>query len=58
MVPYYEKPRNFYFEDLQPALERLINTVDKILELGLVGGEVFMNPEFYKYVEWAVNEEK
>lgn len=58
LVPYYKNPRNFMFEDCRPALDRLINAVDKILELSFVGGEVFMNPEFYKWVEWAVNKTK
>lgn len=58
LVPEYTTPSDFKFEDYRFVLEQLIGAVDVILELGFVGGEVFMNPEFYKYVEWAVNEEK
>lgn len=58
LVPHYTHPVNYNFEKMKPALGQLVDAVDKILELGFVGGEVFMNKEFYKYLEWAVNEPK
>lgn len=58
MVPYYDNPQNFSFEDMKPALERLMDAVDKIIDIGFVGGEAFMNKEFYKYLEWAIDERK
>lgn len=58
MVPYYANPQNFNFDDMQLALNRLVDSVDKILEVSFVGGEVFMNKEFYKYLEWAISKRK
>ncbi len=58
LMPYYQKPKNSCFADNLPALERLISSVDKILEVGFVGGEVFMNKDFVEFLEWAINQKK
>ncbi len=58
LMPYYQKPNNFCFMHNLPALERLVKSVDKILEVGFLGGEVFMHNGFAEFLEWAINQEK
>ena len=39
-------------------MNRLLDTVDKIIELGFIGGEPLLNQDLYKYLEWAIQSEK
>ncbi len=58
MVTRYEHPVDGKFDRDILALRRLTKMVGSIMEVGFVGGEVFMNPEFHRYLAWTINEDK
>ena len=58
LMPYYDKPKAYKFEEYLPAMKRMTETIDKIMEIGFIGGEPFLNKELYKYLDWAINSEK
>lgn len=58
LMPYYHKPKIFSFEQYLPEMNRMLDIVDEIMEVGFIGGEAFLNRELYKYLDWAVGSEK
>ncbi len=45
LMQYYHAPCNYPFEELIGELERLLDVVDGIEDVRVIGGEPFMNPE-------------
>ncbi len=58
LMPYYQKPETFRFEQYLPEMNRMLDTVDEIMEIGFIGGEPFLNKELYKYLDWAIGSDK
>lgn len=51
LMQYYQHPKNFNGEDIKTSLDKVLNVVDVIYELRILGGEPFMNPDFYSLIE-------
>lgn len=58
LIPFYQKPQNYIIEDLLLPLQNLLQAVDKIEDLIVLGGEPLLHPELYKILEWAYMNEK
>lgn len=58
LMPFYKRPQTFQFEQYLPAMKRMLETVDEIMEVAFIGGEAFLNKELYKYLDWAIQSEK
>lgn len=58
LMQYYEKPENVKIDEYVESFDRLINVVDNISELRILGGEPYMNPEVYKVIERYVDSKK
>lgn len=58
LMQYYENPSNIDIEKLEKSLERLLKKVDCIGELRILGGEPFMNPNFYKIIDYYAENPK
>lgn len=58
LMPHYKKPRNIPIEDCMYYIDRLLEYVDRISELRLLGGEPLMHPELWKLINKYVQEEK
>ena len=58
LMPYYQKPVSFKFEQYLPEMNRMLELVDEIMEIGFIGGEPFLNRELYKYLDWAIQSDK
>ena len=58
LMPYYKNPRTFKYTEYLEAMNRLLDVVDEIYEVGFIGGEAFINGELDKYIEWAVQSDK
>lgn len=50
LMPYYNKPEILNDEKYMRALERLLEVVDHVGEIYLIGGEPFLNPELDKII--------
>lgn len=50
LMQYYIKPKNFNFKEIFKCLNSFMEEVDFVLELRILGGEAFMNPEAYKFI--------
>ncbi len=51
LTPYYQKPNDYDFEKAVKSLERILDSVDNVEIISLLGGEPFMNIELNKYLE-------
>lgn len=52
LMQYYQKPQNLDIYGIRDSLDKLLEVVDCIYELRILGGEPFMNPDFYKLIDW------
>lgn len=52
LMQYYEHPQNSDIERYKIGFDRLLNCVDNIFDLRILGGEPFVNREMYKIIEW------
>lgn len=52
LMQYYESPQNLNVFDIKESLDKMLRVVDCIYELRLLGGEPFMNPDLYKFIDW------
>lgn len=58
LMQYYKNPHNIDLERERWSLERFLEKVDCIGELRIIGGEPFMNPDFYKIIDWYAENPK
>ena len=58
LMQYYKNPHNVELERYRECFDRLLECVDYIAELRILGGEPFMNREMGKVIEWYCNEGK
>lgn len=58
LMQYYSHPINVDLDELKKSLDRLLGVVDCIGELRILGGEPFMNLEFYKVIDWYKDNSK
>ena len=54
LMQYYQKPQNSDLNILFKSLDRMIQSVDRIYEFRVIGGDPFMNKEMYKVVNKLV----
>lgn len=52
LMQYYQTPQNLNLDEIRASLDRLLEVVDCIYEFRILGGEPFMNPDFYKLIDW------
>ncbi|MDB4264672.1 4Fe-4S cluster-binding domain-containing protein [bacterium] len=50
LMQYYLNPKHLDFEYTMDSLDTLMDNVDHVLELRILGGETFMNKEAYRYI--------
>ena len=55
LMQYYKEPEDIDLSLYREAFDRFLDTIDRICELRIYGGEPFMNPEWYRMVEWYVD---
>ncbi len=58
LMQYYERPVNEDLEQLFSTLDRFMESIDKIYEFRVLGGDPFMNKELHKVVDKLVSYEK
>jgi len=58
LMQYYENPVNISFDRIVEDFNSLVNSVDHIFEVRLIGGEPFMNKDIYEIIEWLVKSVK
>ena len=51
LMQYYKKPENLPTEMLQEELSKILDIVDGILDIRVIGGEPFMHPEIAEIME-------
>ena len=54
LMQYYSNPQNLSLEQITEDFDQLVNIVDHIFEIRLIGGEPFMNKEIYKVLEHII----
>lgn len=52
LMQYYKHPVNFDLDFVKQSFDKLLDKVDRIGELRIIGGEPLMHSEFYKIVQW------
>lgn len=52
LMQYYQNPQNADIYEIRESLNRFLEIVDCIYELRILGGEPFMNPDFYELIDW------
>ncbi len=58
LMQYYKRPKNFDTKRLLKSIEALFSVVDEVMDLRVIGGEVFMNKEWPVIVERLTIEPK
>lgn len=58
LMQYYEAPVNIEFDEIVSDFDRLIEGVDYLYEVRLIGGEPFMNKDIYKIIKHISDNEK
>ena len=58
LMQYYKKPVNIKMDNLHESFDRFLGQVGCIGELRILGGEPFMNPDFYKALQWYAADDK
>lgn len=58
LMQYYKKPINVDMDGLKQSFDRLLEQIECIGELRILGGEPFMNLEYYKAVQWYADSPK
>ena len=58
LMQYYHKPKNFSVYEIRNSLDRVLDIVDGIYELIILGGETFMNPDFHLLIDWYIDNPK
>ena len=58
LVQYYKKPANLDIEELQSTIDSILDKIDRLCQLRILGGEPFMNAEFVKLIDRYKDEPK
>ena len=58
LMPRYFKPIEYKVEEIIYNCKKLLQYVDYIIEMVIVGGEPLLHQNLYKLLEWGNNEEK
>ncbi len=58
LMQYYHAPKNFDVYQIKNSLDKVLNIVDGIYELIILGGETFMNPDFHLLLDWYIDNPK
>ena len=58
LIEHYENPKDFSYDEVILSLNKLLNHVNGIFELRIIGGEPFMNREVYEIIEKLVDYNK
>lgn len=58
LMQYYEKPIDVDFSEIKGDFEKLLENVEFIYEVRLIGGEPFMNKEIYAILEYLLKIDK
>lgn len=58
LMQFYEKPVNIEKNEVFETLELLLNKIDILFEVRLIGGEPFANKDIYKIIEFIISKEK
>lgn len=58
LMQYYQCPQHMDIDELVDTLELTLRKIDQVLELRILGGEPFMNPEFVKIVDCFIEHPK
>lgn len=58
LIPYYKKKENIDYKEIIKDINLLINSVDYIHELLIIGGETFLHPDLYKIIRYCVRIKK
>ena len=58
LMQYYEKPENVDFEEIVHDFDLLLEKVNHIYEVRLIGGEPFMNKDIYKILDYLYTKDK
>jgi organic radical activating enzyme len=51
LMQYFKKPAHAGFDQLQKSIDRYFKAVDYTFDVRLLGGEPFVNPDCYKYID-------
>lgn len=58
LMQYYENPKNSDIDLYKAGFDRLMNCVNNIFDLRILGGEPFVNRDMYKIIEWYHDSDK
>lgn len=58
LMQYYHTPKNFDVHRIKDSLDQILDIVDGIYELIILGGETFMNPDFHLLLDWYIDNPK
>lgn len=58
LIPYYKCPQDIDLDFYKTAFERLLDSVDYIAELRILGGEPFLHKDMGKLIDWYHDHEK
>lgn len=58
LMQYYQHPEDVELEQYKNAFDILLDAVQVIAELRILGGEPFMNKEMYKVIDWYHDSDK
>lgn len=58
LMQYYKKPVDMDIEELQNTIDSILDKIDQLCQLRILGGEPFMNAEFVKLIDRYKDEPK
>lgn len=58
LMQYYQSPKNLDIYEIRESLNKILEVADCIYELRILGGEPFMNPDFYELIDWYKDNSK
>jgi organic radical activating enzyme len=51
LMQYFKAPKHSDFDVLSQSIKKLFETLEHIFEVRVLGGEPFLNPDLYKYID-------
>lgn len=58
LMQYYCKPRNLDIDELIETIRKILNRIDRLHDLRILGGEPFINLDFVRLIDQFVSEKK
>lgn len=58
MMPYYDHPQDFEFNDIIQPFQRFLSCVNSIAELQITGGEPLLHKDIDRILDWCLGQEK